>query len=170
MITLPAKITSTCFTSRGSICNFGRKRYCNCFLVWYWVTEIPIWWLYNSGNLKKNIDRSIRSKKGNRNSAYNGGLRNQNQKLEFPTKAPPRHEEVIAREGRMHANPDGVVPPPAPPSMMVLFPPSPFMPHPPSSPPSMEHVHAPRGTQGRVGVVSCSWQRRCVKILCLLPL
>ncbi len=72
MITLPTKITSTHFTSRGSRCIFCGKRYCDCLLVQnekYWVPTyfffrilnfrigIPIWWLFNSGIQKNNLTK-----------------------------------------------------------------------------------------------------------------
>ncbi len=78
MIILPANITSTClspvnitsthYTSWASWCNFGGKRYCDCFLVqneMYWVHTwkkvrilnfgigILIWQFFNSGILKQ---------------------------------------------------------------------------------------------------------------------
>jgi hypothetical protein len=41
---------------------------------------------FNSRIQEKNSNRNLRNQKRNRNSASNGGPRNRNQKLEFPTK------------------------------------------------------------------------------------
>ncbi len=50
---------------------------------------IPIFWLSRHWNFKKKSNRNLRNQTWNWNSAYDGGPRNWNQKLEFPTKSPP---------------------------------------------------------------------------------
>jgi hypothetical protein len=78
LVLSPTNITSTHFTSRASRCNFGRKRYCNCFLVRNEINWVPTWikfgipnfgigipirWLFNSGILKKFSNQNLRNRK-----------------------------------------------------------------------------------------------------------